>query len=170
MIKKIVPLILTGLLLLGLLVTVGLGFHWYHTARKPGQPLGYSHYLHIEKVALQCQKCHRYTDTAPNAGIPAMQVCMDCHKTAVVDRPEVKKLLDYWDKKEPIPWAKVHNLPWHVYFTHKRHIKAGIECTQCHGEVKAMGTVRQVRSLEMGWCVTCHRENNAPTDCLVCHK
>ena len=170
MIKKIVPLLLTGLLLFGILVIAALGVHWYYNEKKPEQPIAYSHYVHIEKVALKCEKCHRYTDTSPRAGIPAMQICMDCHKTAVTDRPEVKKLTDYWNKKELIPWVKVHNLPWHVYFTHKRHIKAKIDCVHCHSEVKAMSTVRRVRSLKMGWCVTCHRENNAPTDCLICHK
>ena len=170
MIKKRIPLLLTGLLLFGILIVVGLGFYWHSTESKPEQPIAYSHNIHIEKVGLECEDCHQYAAVSPRAGIPAMQVCMDCHQTTAVDKPEIKKLLDYWNRKEPIPWVKVHNLAWHVHFTHKRHIKAKIDCTRCHGEVKAMSTARQVRSLNMGFCVTCHRENNAPTDCLACHK
>lgn len=168
--KLIVPALLTGMLLFGLLVVTGLGFHWYHTERKPDQPIAFSHRLHIEKVGVECTDCHQYADKGPQATVPAMQICMDCHETTATDRPEVKKLLSYWDKKEPVPWNKVYRQPWHVHFTHKRHIKAGVKCETCHGEVKTMTTVRKVRTLEMGWCVTCHKENNAPTDCLTCHK
>ena len=168
--KLILPLLFIGLLLLGILVVAGLGFHWYINESKPLQPIAFSHNLHIEKAGLDCTHCHYYVDKSPRAGIPAVQVCMKCHEKVAADKPEIKKLKSYWDKKEPIPWIKVHVQPWHVRFTHKRHIKANIECTYCHGEIKAMDTVRKVRSLEMGWCVTCHRENNAPTDCLNCHK
>ena len=170
-IKKIIlPLLFAGLLLFGVLVVAGMGFHWYFTEAKPQQPIAFSHNIHLEKVGLECDHCHAYADKSPRAGIPAVQICMDCHESVAVDKPEIKKLKSYWDNKEPIPWKKVHVQPWHVYFTHKRHIKARIQCTQCHGDIQAMGTVRKVRSLEMGWCVTCHRENNAPTDCLTCHK
>ncbi len=166
----IVPALLLGLLGFGLAVTAGLGYHWYQTGRKPDQPIAYSHYLHVEKNGLECTDCHQNADKGPQATVPAMQICMDCHEDVAADRRSIKKLKKYWENKEPIPWNKVHNTPWHVHFTHKRHIKAEIECTYCHGQVKAMTTNRQTRSLDMGWCVTCHKENNAPTDCLTCHK
>jgi hypothetical protein len=169
-IKKLIPLLLIGLLAVGLLVVVGLGFHWNYTARKPEQPIAFSHQVHMEKVGLECIGCHVYADKSPQATVPAVKVCADCHQKVAADRPEIKKLMDYWTKKERIPWVKVHDLAWHVFFTHKRHIKAGIDCVHCHGEVKAMDTVRQVRSMNMGFCVNCHRENEAPTDCLTCHK
>lgn len=168
--KKIISLLVTGLTIMGVLVVTALGFHWYYTGSKPAQPIAFSHQIHIEKVGLECTTCHKYADKSPQAGIPAMSICMDCHKDVAKDRPEIVKLTEYWNKKEPIPWNKVHRQPWHVHFIHKRHIKAGFECARCHGEVKAMTSVRKVRTLEMGWCVTCHRENNAPTDCLTCHK
>jgi hypothetical protein len=87
-----------------------------------------------------------------------------------VERPEVQKLLSYKQKGKSIPWIKVHDVGWHAQFNHKRHILAQIECDTCHGQLKAMELVRQVRSLSMGWCVTCHRRNGAATDCLTCHK
>jgi len=169
-IKKIVPFLLVGLLLFGLAVVIGMGVFWYHNDRKPEQPIAFNHQVHVVKLELECASCHQYADKSPRAGIPAMQVCMDCHKSAITEHPEIKKLTEYWNKKEPVPWVKVHWQRWHVHFTHKRHIKAGIECATCHGEVKAMTTARRVRSMEMGWCVNCHRENKAPTDCLTCHK
>lgn len=171
MIKKlIVPLLLFALLGIGLLIVAGFGFHWHVALKKPTQPLAFSHDTHIERVGLSCQQCHIEAHRSIRAGIPAVSVCVDCHQKAAADRPEIKRLLAYWRDKEPIPWNKVHRLDWHVHFTHKRHIKAGIDCAVCHGEVRAMDTVRPVRTLSMGWCVTCHRENNAATDCLTCHK
>jgi len=170
--KLIIPLLLIGITSFGLLLVAGMGFHWYLTGRKPDQPIDYSHRIHLEKVGLECQHCHRYADKSPQATVPAVKICSDCHETVATDRPGVKKILDYWQKQEPIPWNKVHRLAWHVHFTHKRHIAAGLDCTRCHGQVKAMTTNRQVSSLEMGWCVACHRQNDvpAPTDCLTCHK
>ena len=73
-------------------------------------------------------------------------------------------------KQQPVAWWKVHDLPWHVHFTHKRHIRAEVDCWACHGQVQAMSRMRQARSLDMGWCVNCHRKENAPTDCWTCHK
>lgn len=168
--KKIIPLLFIGLLLLGLLVVAGLGYYWYEWDSKPVQPIAYSHYLHLEKVGLECADCHQYADMSPRAGIPDMQLCAECHESVAADRPEVKKLMEYWNNKEPIPWVKVHNLDWHVRFTHKRHIKAGVDCAVCHGDMRGTDTARKVRSFDMGFCVNCHRENKAPTDCLVCHK
>jgi hypothetical protein len=170
LIRKIIPLLFIGLLVFGLVLVAGIGFQWYYTGSKPGQPIAFSHKVHIDTVGLKCTHCHVYADKSPQAGVPAVKVCADCHEKVAADRPEIKKLMEYWKNQEPIPWTKVHVQKWHVHFTHKRHIKAGIDCSHCHGEVKAMDTVRKVRSLEMGWCVTCHRQNNAPTDCWTCHK
>jgi hypothetical protein len=158
------------MLLFGLLVVVGLGFQWYYTGRKPEQPVAYDHKVHVVKNQMECADCHQYVDQSEQAGIPSLQFCMDCHESTATDHPEIKKLTEYWNNKKPVPWVKVHQQPRHIYFSHKRHIKADIDCTVCHGEVKVMTTARQVRSLEMGWCVTCHREKDAPTDCLACHK
>lgn len=169
-IKKVVPLVLFAFLILGLAIVAALGVYWYHFDRQPDQPIQYSHNIHVNKLEMECTDCHQYADQGPKAGIPSMQLCMDCHESAATDREEIKKLTDYWNRKEPVPWVKVHRQNWHVFFTHKRHVNAGIDCTVCHGEVRAMTTGRKVRSLDMGWCVNCHRKNDAPTDCLTCHK
>jgi c(7)-type cytochrome triheme protein len=97
---------------------------------------------------------------------------MECHIAVRTDRPEIQKLTKYWEDKEPVPWNRVHRIRIrnHVYFSHKRHVKADIKCEQCHGQLAAMAQVRQVSSLKMGWCVSCHEANQAPTDCTICHK
>ena len=137
--------------------------------KPPVQPIAFSHPTHLNKVGLPCTHCHTTADKSPRAGVPAMSICMDCHQNAAADRPEIRKLRGYWDRKEPIPWIKVHILPRHVRFTHKRHFKAGVDCDVCHGDVRAMMPMRQARSLKMGWCVGCHRSKGAPTDCAACH-
>lgn len=148
------------------------GHFWSKTDFAPEQPINFSHQLHIQKVGLQCTHCHYSVEKSPFAGIPPLQTCMTCHQTVSKDQPEIKKLTKFWEEKKPIPWKRVYNLPIrnYVYFSHKRHIKAGFDCTNCHGEVKVMPVIRRVRQLEMGWCMSCHRANNGPTDCATCHK
>lgn len=168
-IRKLLPLAITGHFLLAAAAVLAIWLFWL-PQRPPIQPIAFPHPTHINKVGLACTHCHTTADKSPRAGVPAMSVCMECHKNAATGRPEIKKLAGYWDRKEPVPWIKVHILPWHVRFTHKRHIKAGVECAVCHGDLRAMMPVRPVRSLKMGWCVHCHRQKGAPTDCWTCHK
>jgi hypothetical protein len=152
------------------LAILGLGTYWHETKQPPVQPVAFSHKVHVNQVALQCTHCHRNVDRGAQATVPAMAICMECHKNVKTDSPEIQKLTQAWEAQRGVEWIKVHDLPWHVNFTHKRHIKAGIQCESCHGDVRGMDTMRQVRSLEMGWCVNCHRLNRASTDCLTCHK
>ena len=99
------------------------------------------------------------------------------------EQPQIRKLMSYWDNKEPIPWIKVHDLPDFVHFTHKRHISAGIECQTCHGPVETMerirvtsraidGSVQLDTPWEMGLCLNCHKQSEVEngTDCWTCHK
>jgi hypothetical protein len=155
--------------LLSVLV-LGVGLIWSRQAQSPRQPIAFSHRVHVAKVGLACNFCHYSVNKARRAGVPSVKKCMTCHAFIAVDRPEIKKLRSFWERKEPIPWVRIHKLPPHVYFSHKRHIKAGLECQACHGEVRAVDIPRRVSSLEMGWCVTCHRSEGASIDCLTCHK
>ncbi|MFH1143377.1 MAG: cytochrome c3 family protein [Candidatus Eisenbacteria bacterium] len=139
-------------------------------AEGPAQPIAFSHPLHTEQVGLDCRHCHTTVDRAAFPGIPAVAVCMDCHRAAAVDRPEVQKLIRHWTAQEPIAWTQVHRLPAHVHFTHKRHTAAEVACVSCHGDVRFQDRIRQVRSLKMGWCVNCHRDRAAGTDCWTCHR
>jgi hypothetical protein len=95
---------------------------------------------------------------------------MTCHETVALDRPEVQKLRGHVERKEPVVWERVHSLPSFVHFTHKRHVRAGVDCAACHGGVASMARVKRVRPLTMGWCVSCHWTRGAPTDCATCHQ
>lgn len=70
----------------------------------------------------------------------------------------------------PIPWVNVHVMPAHVNFNHKRHVKAGVACHECHGMVPKMEVVERASSMKMGWCIDCHRQMGSSIDCLTCHK
>ena len=133
------------------------------------QPIAFSHRVHAGTNAIPCQLCHTYARRGPVAGIPAVQRCVQCHQTVTPDEPEVVKLMAYWKDKKPIPWLRVHDLPDYVRFTHKPHVVAGVACQSCHGDVAKMEGAVQTESLSMGWCLNCHKERHAPTDCLVCH-
>ena len=141
----------------------------------PRQPINFSHQLHAGKLGMNCLYCHSSAEKSPVANIPAVSTCMGCHKLAMADRPEIVKLTGFFERNEQIPWVEVYALPAHVKFNHKRHVKAGIKCQDCHGPVETMPVVYQYPSLKMGWCVTCHRQhlndvpNPASMDCLVCH-
>jgi len=136
----------------------------------PPQPIAFNHKVHAGDFKIACEYCHSYARRSPVAGVPSVQECMGCHKITALDKPEVQKLRGYWERKEPIPWIKINDLPDFVIFTHKRHVLKKIGCQTCHGPVETMDQVRQVASLEMGWCVSCHKEQKASLECLDCHK
>ena len=80
------------------------------------------------------------------------------------------ELLAYAREERPIPWVRLQRLPDHVYFTHERHLKTGVQCVDCHGKVDGMRGTPRAASFEMGWCLTCHRQREASQDCWTCHK
>jgi hypothetical protein len=153
-------LVLAGLF--ALLVRVG-------AQGPPGQPIEFSHRIHAGDNAIPCLFCHTYARRGPVAGVPSVQRCAQCHLTIASEKPEIVKLLGYWERKEPIAWLRVHDLPDFVRFTHKRHVAAGVECRTCHGDVARMDAAVQTAPLTMGWCLSCHKERKAPTDCVACH-
>jgi hypothetical protein len=153
-----------------LLFVAGLGANWIRTKEPPEQPIAFPHTIHVSRLGLSCNFCHLYVDKGKRATAPPLEKCMSCHKSVAKEKPEIQKLTGYYERRQPIHWNRIHFLPPFVYFTHKRHIKAGIDCSACHGEIGSMVRVRRVRSLEMGWCITCHRSKGAPHDCSTCHQ
>ena len=154
---------------------------------QPVQPIYYSHKVHAGINQISCLYCHGSAWDSKHAAIPAVNICMNCHKAIqeyvkgpklydeegkeINGTAEIGKLYKYagfdpknptnWDatKAKPIEWVKIHNLPDHVYFNHSQHIRAGkVQCQSCHGEITAMDEVKQVAELSMGWCINCHRE------------
>ena len=108
------------------------------------QPIAFPHYTHATTLGMQCEYCHVDARKSIHSGVPATQVCMGCHKWVKKDSPEIIKLAEYYNKGEPIPWKKVHDLPDYVQFAHNRHIRAGLQCIECHGQVQLMGRVLSV--------------------------
>ena len=139
------------------------------TAAAGAQPIAFSHSRHVELAGIDCQFCHAYARRGPVAGIPSVERCAGCHRSILTERPEIVKVLDYWEQETPIPWLRVHDLPDYVRFSHKAHVRSGIDCAACHGDVARMDVAVQVESLSMGWCVDCHSARDASRDCLVCH-
>ena len=140
----------------------------------PGQPIAFSHITHVQKNKMECQFCHWSVAKAAYAAIPEVQTCIGCHKltkgTTPDQQTEIAKIEKFYNDGAPIPWAKVHIMPDHVKFNHKRHVKAGVTCQECHGQVPEMKQVERVSSMKMGWCITCHRERAASIDCFTCHR
>ncbi len=141
----------------------------YSRGYAPKQPVNYSHVLHVQKNNIECQYCHSGVTKSSFATIPALEVCMGCHANVKQDSAEIKKLKQHWDEGKPVEWEPVNNLPEHVQFNHQRHVKAGVGCQSCHGQVQKMEVVERVSSFKMGFCVSCHRENGASIDCGTCH-
>ena len=170
--KRLAPVFLILYFLAFIVFVFLIGYFGRPKYRIPKQPINFSHKIHVSKVGLKCTFCHTTVEKSTFAGIPSVQKCMSCHKAVAKDKPEIRKLIRFWVEQQPIPWERVHVIPVrnYVYFSHKRHIKAGLQCATCHGEVQVMSRVRRVRNLEMGWCVSCHKANHAPTDCTTCHK
>ena len=143
----------------------------YNQGYQPDQPIAFSHELHAGQNKIQCQYCHANAERSNHATVPALNVCMNCHMVVATDKPEIKKLTKAFNENTPVLWERIHMLPDHVHFNHRRHVRRGVACQECHGPVETMSKVVQHADLSMGWCVNCHRkpENNAPTSCSTCH-
>ncbi len=138
----------------------------------PAQPINFTHVLMVG-AGINCLYCHTDAERGPAAGIPSVDKCVGCHK--VINRTsndEVKKIFDYYNAGQPIPWARVNELPRFVRFTHQAHIAAGFNCERCHGNVAKMTVDVPVVNMNMGWCLSCHEQQpNAEQlkDCMICH-
>ncbi|MBI2619591.1 MAG: cytochrome c3 family protein [Ignavibacteriales bacterium] len=137
----------------------------------PRQPIAFSHTRHAGEYSINCQYCHSGVRRGPSASIPSVQTCMGCHQLVAATKPEVIKIRQAWENKEPIRWMKVNRVADFVFFNHAPHIAKGIDCRTCHGDVATMTEVRPfVKLNNMTFCVDCHRENKASIDCYTCHR
>lgn len=134
------------------------------------QPIEFPHNKHIEQ-GLACIDCHSRVDTRPEAGMPSVSKCMLCHEKVATDGPGVQILRDYAERKREVPWVRVYQFSKeaHVKFRHVSHVRAGVQCETCHGDVRQMTVVTKQVEHHMGTCLTCHRENQASEDCAACH-
>ncbi|MGD9727585.1 MAG: cytochrome c3 family protein [Nitrospiraceae bacterium] len=134
------------------------------------QPLRFSHELHAGRLQIDCLYCHRFAERSTAAGVPSMQLCMGCHQNLANGSQETRVLLERWREQTAVSWVRLQRLPDFVYFTHERHLAHDLQCATCHGQVEQMPYTPRAATYEMGWCLSCHRDNVASRDCLVCHK
>ena len=163
-------------------------------AGAPRQPIFFNHVIHAGSFGIECQYCHADARRSEYAGLPSVIRCLGCHAIiGAQDNPEIRKIHEYASRREAIPWVRVFKVPEFTYFPHKPHVRAGVACQRCHGPIERMRVVgaetgQQLGNdlmrliglrpapppLTMGWCIDCHRAENAkgtkaPLDCVTCH-
>jgi predicted CXXCH cytochrome family protein len=155
------------------LLMAGMVYFFYiypHRYIGPAQPIPFSHRVHAGVKDIDCRFCHAFVDRGRHAGIPSMQKCFFCHDYIIPQHPEIVKERKHYDADDPVKWVRIFYLPDYVKFQHVPHMEWGkLECTECHGPVQTMDRLRPVE-FEMKFCITCHKEKKAQTDCwLACH-
>ncbi len=121
------------------------------------QPVQFSHKHHVTDDGIDCRYCHTTVETSSFAGIPPTQTCMNCHSQIWATSPFLAPVRDSLQNNQPLVWNRVYTLPGFVYFDHSIHVQKGIGCSTCHGRVDQMALVEKTQTLQMEWCVDCHR-------------
>lgn len=150
-----------GIFVAGLALTGVLGI-----ARSPyatrqyvvrNQPVQFSHKHHVGDDGIDCRYCHTSVETSAVAGIPPTKTCMNCHSVLFKDSEYLNPVRESFRSDQSIQWVKVHRLADYVYFNHSIHVNKGVGCSSCHGPVNQMPLVFQANTLQMQWCLDCHR-------------
>lgn len=154
-------LVITGL------IVVALGVALNQLQRSPwvtrqgqraDQPVPFSHRHHVEGLGIQCQYCHASVEKSSYAGIPPTKTCMNCHSQIWTNAEMLEPVRKSWATGESVKWIRVHDLPDYVYFSHEIHVNKGIGCASCHGRVDEMPIMYAENTLQMEWCLNCHRD------------
>ncbi|HEX5732355.1 MAG TPA: cytochrome c3 family protein [Blastocatellia bacterium] len=144
-------------------------------AEAPRQPVEFDHWQHVTKEdgpQIACDSCHEHAANGPYATTPNISTCMVCHESMMTESPEVQKLAAISERGEQPRWVRIY---WfereaNVFFTHKPHVAAEIDCAVCHGDVSNTHRLRREVDQTMGWCIDCHRQRQASIDCYACHR
>ena len=121
------------------------------------QPVPFSHKHHVTDDGIDCRYCHTGVETSSFAGIPPTQTCMNCHSQIWSQSPVLEPVRQSFQSGEPLEWNRVHVLGDFVYFDHSIHVQKGIGCATCHGQVDQMPLTWKAESMQMSWCLECHR-------------
>jgi len=175
LVKK--PAFLTALGVFTLLLLTGAGYGIWTTQQPPPQPIQFNHKLHVG-FGVQCLYCHPGAWRQASAGLPTTAKCWGCHQQIPIKNADQQKLADAVASGKPIQWVPVFIQPDFVYFNHRPHIAAGLNCENCHGELSRMTVAEPQKGENMGWCLHCHRTRAAGdaekltklTDCATCHR
>ena len=162
-------LVLTGLIVIALGVTLDQlqRSPWVtRQGQRPEQPVPFSHKHHVQGLGLQCQYCHVTVEKSSYAGIPPTKTCMNCHAQIWTNAQLLEPVRNSWATNQSLVWTKVHDLPDFAYFSHEIHVNKGLGCASCHGRVDSMPLMYAQNTLQMEWCLDCHRnpaKNLRPT-------
>ncbi|MBI4423173.1 MAG: cytochrome c3 family protein [Elusimicrobia bacterium] len=121
------------------------------------QPVPFSHEQHVGGVGIDCRYCHTSVETSAFAGMPSAKTCMSCHSQLWTDSPALAPIRAAASGGPPVAWVRIHDLPDFAYFDHSIHVAKGIGCASCHGAVDRMPLTWRESSLQMAWCLDCHR-------------
>lgn len=136
------------------------------------QPIQFNHKLHVVDQGLDCVECHEHVTKYRKATLPGKEICAACHSEPL-ETPEGRKLAALLASDEELRWQRVYVLPDDLYFSHFRHVTLGqIGCQSCHGEMKELTAPPRKPAtdiIDMNFCIRCHQERKASSDCLACH-
>jgi hypothetical protein len=121
------------------------------------QPVPFSHKHHVNGLGIDCRYCHDSVEKSAFAGMPSTRTCMTCHSQVWTEAPVLEPIRNSLTTEMPVRWTRVHSLPDFVYFDHSIHVRKGVACTSCHGQVEQMPILWKQHTLQMGWCLECHR-------------
>jgi hypothetical protein len=147
-------------------LAIGLFLGWTVFMRSPyitnqkiarSQPVPFSHKHHVGGLGLDCRYCHTSVEVSSTAGIPPTKTCMNCHSQIWTNAQILEPVRYSYRSGTSLQWEKVNDLPDFVYFNHSIHVNKGVGCNTCHGQVDGMALTLQQESLQMEWCLECHR-------------
>jgi Cytochrome c7 and related cytochrome c/Class III cytochrome C family len=121
------------------------------------QPVPFSHKHHAAELGIDCRYCHTSVEDSSFAGIPPTHTCMTCHSQMWATSPMLEPVRASYQSDQSLQWTRVNSVPDFVYFNHSIHVNKGIGCTTCHGPVGSMPLTWRANSLQMEWCLNCHR-------------
>ena len=121
------------------------------------QPVPFSHAHHVGSMGIDCRYCHASVENSDFSIVPPTRTCMNCHSQIWINSPTLEPVRTSYATNTSIRWTKVYDLPDYVYFNHSIHVKKGVGCETCHGRVDNQALTWMQPSLEMRWCLDCHR-------------
>ena len=122
------------------------------------QPVHFSHKHHVTGMGIDCRYWHTTVEVSAFAGGPPTETCMTCHSQIWTEAPILEPVRASFRDNKAIEWNRVHDLPDFVYFNHSIHVSQGIGCQSCHGQVDQMPLMKKAHTLNMEWCLDCHRD------------
>lgn len=122
------------------------------------QPVPFSHAHHVGDIGIDCRYCHTSVEKQAFAGMPATEVCMNCHSQLFAESAMLAPVRESYRDGKPLEWTRVHDAPDYVYFHHGVHVSKGVSCERCHGRVDKMPLMWRQNTLHMEWCLECHKD------------